>query len=90
VLLVLVIINFIKAIDFIAIFRIGGDINYNTFIDIYSMWCIGIPLTFIAVKFYHFNLVEAYIVTLFEELIKVILVIHPVHKKHWLRNRITL
>jgi len=92
VLLVLAFALFIKVINFIGIIgvlRSGGDINYSTFIDIFSMWCIGIPLTFIAVKFYNFNLVEAYIVTLFEELIKVILVIHRVHKKHWLRNILT-
>ncbi|MFT6928325.1 MAG: putative MATE family efflux protein [Psychromonas sp.] len=89
VLLVLAFALFIKVINFIGIIgvlRSGGDINYSTFIDIFSMWCIGIPLAFIAVKFYHFSLVEAYIVTLTEELIKVILVLHRVHKKHWLRN----
>jgi Na+-driven multidrug efflux pump len=52
------------------------------------MWCVGIPLTYLAVKYYNFSLVEAYIVSLSEELIKVILVIRRVHKKHWLRNMI--
>lgn len=92
VLLVLAFALFIKVINFIGIIgvlRSGGDINYSTFIDIFSMWCIGIPLAFIAVKFYHFSLVEAYIVTLSEELIKVVLVLHRVHKKYWLRNILT-
>lgn len=89
VLLVLAFALFIKVINFIGIIgvlRSGGDVNYSTFIDIFSMWFIGIPLAFIAVKFYHFSLVEAYIVTISEELIKVILVVHRIHKKHWLRN----
>ncbi|HEY5714934.1 MAG TPA: MATE family efflux transporter [Psychromonas sp.] len=89
VLLVLAFALFIRVINFIGIIgvlRSGGDVNYSTFIDIFSMWCIGIPLTFIAVKFYNFTLVEAYLVTLCEELIKIILVIQRVHKKHWLKN----
>ncbi|PKF60500.1 MATE family efflux transporter [Psychromonas sp. psych-6C06] len=89
VLLVLALVLFIRVINFIGIIgvlRSGGDINYSTFVDIFCMWCVGIPLTFIAVKYYHFSLVEAYIVMLSEELIKVLLVIHRVHKKHWLRN----
>ena len=89
VLLILAFALFVRVINFIGIIgvlRSGGDVNYSTFIDIFSMWCIGIPLTFIAVKFYNFTLVEAYIVTLFEELIKVILVIQRIHKKHWLKN----
>jgi putative MATE family efflux protein len=89
VLLVLASALFIRVINFIGIIgvlRSGGDVNYSTFIDIFCMWCVGIPLTYLAVKYYHFNLVEAYIVTLSEELIKVILVIRRVHKKHWLRN----
>lgn len=77
------VINFIGTI---GVLRSGGDVNYSTFVDLFCMWCVGIPLTFIAVKYYNFTLVEAYIVTLSEELIKVLLVIHRVHKKHWLKN----
>jgi len=89
VLLVLAIALFIRVINFIGIIgvlRSGGDINYSTFIDIFCMWCVGIPLTFIAVKYYHFTLVEAYIVMLSEEIIKVLLVLQRIHKKHWLKN----
>ncbi|WP_298940420.1 MATE family efflux transporter [uncultured Psychromonas sp.] len=89
VLLVLACALFIRVINFIGIIgvlRSGGDINYSTFMDIFCMWCIGIPLTFMAVTYYNFTLVEAYIVALSEELIKVLLVLHRVHKKHWLKN----
>jgi len=34
----------------------------------------------------NFTLVEAYIIALSEELIKVLMVLHRVHKKHWLKN----
>ncbi len=89
VLLVLACALFIRVINFIGIIgvlRSGGDINYSTFMDIFCMWCVGIPLTFIAVKYYNFTLVEAYIIALSEELIKVLMVLHRVHKKHWLKN----
>ncbi|MCW8996831.1 MAG: MATE family efflux transporter [Psychromonas sp.] len=89
VLLVLALALFVRVINFIGIIgvlRSGGDVNYSTFIDIFCMWCIGIPLTYIAVQYYHLNLVEAYLVTLSEELIKVILVIRRIHQKYWLRN----
>jgi putative MATE family efflux protein len=89
VLLVLALFLFIRVVNFIGligVLRSGGDISYSTFINIFCMWCVGIPLTFIAVKYYNFSLIEAYIVTLTEELIKIILVIHRIHKKHWLKN----
>ncbi len=92
VLLVVAIVLFIRVINFIGIIgvlRSGGDINYSTFIEISCMWCIGIPLTFIAVKYYNVTLVEAYIIMLSEELIKVLLVIQRVHKKHWLQNMLS-
>lgn len=89
VLLVLAFALSIRVINFIGIIgvlRSGGDVKYSTFIDIFCMWCIGIPAAFICVKYYNFTLVEAYLVTLSEELIKVILVIARIHKKHWLKN----
>lgn len=92
IMLVLAVVLFIRVINFIGIIgvlRSGGDVNYSTFIDLFCMWGIGIPLTFIAVKFYQATLVEAYIVMLSEELIKVLLVLQRVHKKHWLRNMLT-
>ena len=67
VLLVLACALFVRVINFIGIIgvlRSGGDINYSTFMDIFCMWCIGIPLTFIAVKYYNFTLVEAYIIVI--------------------------
>lgn len=91
VLLVLAFALSIRVINFIGIIgvlRSGGDVNYSTFIDIFCMWCVGIPLTYITVKYYDFSLVAAYIVTLSEELIKVLLVLQRIHKKHWLKNLI--
>ncbi|MEI6897468.1 MAG: MATE family efflux transporter [Psychromonas sp.] len=91
VLLILALVLFIRVINFIGIIgvlRSGGDVNYSTFVDVFCMWCVGIPLTFIAIKYYNFTLVEAYIVMLSEELIKVLMIIHRVHKKHWLKNMI--
>lgn len=89
VLLILALALFVRVINFIGIIgvlRSGGDVNYSTFIDLFCMWCVGIPLTYIAVKYYNVTLVEAYLITLSEELIKVLLVIQRVHKKQWLRN----
>lgn len=91
VLLVLAFALFVRVINFIGIIgvlRSGGDVNYSTFIDIFCMWCVGIPLTYLAVKYYNFSLVEAYLVTLSEELLKIVLVIRRIHKKHWLNNLI--
>lgn len=92
VLLILACFLFIRVINFIGILgvlRSGGDVNYSTFMNLFCMWGVGIPLTYIAVRYYDFTLVEAYIVTLSEELLKVILVIHRVRKKHWLKNMIS-
>lgn len=89
ILLILAFVLFIKVINFIGIIgvlRSGGDVNYSTFIDLFCMWCVGIPLAYIAVNYYNVNLVTAYLITLTEELIKIVLVIQRIHKKRWLRN----
>ena len=89
VLMILASFLFIRVINFIGIIgvlRSGGDINYSTFIDIFSMWCVGIPLTYIAIKYYDVSLAVAYLATLSEELIKIVLVIFRVRRKFWLKN----
>ena len=92
VLIILASFLFIRVINFIGVIgvlRSGGDVKYSTFIDIFSMWCIGIPLTYISVKYYDFTLAQAYLVALSEEVIKMLLVIHRVRKKRWLKNILT-
>lgn len=80
---------FVRVVNFIGVIGVlrgGGDVNYSTFIDVFSMWCVGIPLTYISIKYYNATLVEAYFVSLSEELVKIVLVIFRVRKKRWLKN----
>ena len=89
VLLILASFLFIRVVNFIGligVLRSGGDLHYSTFIDVFSMWCIGIPLTFIAIKYYDFTLSQAYLVALSEEMIKMVLVILRIRKNVWIKN----
>ncbi|HGY5295976.1 TPA: MATE family efflux transporter [Aeromonas salmonicida] len=73
-------------VGIIGVLRSGGDVNYSIFIDIIAMWCIGLPLAWVAVSLLGWPLSWVVAVVLLEELCKVFLVLHRIRQRHWLRN----
>lgn len=73
-------------VGIIGVLRSGGDVNYSIFIDIVGMWCIGLPLAWVAVSLLDWPLSWVVAVVLLEELSKVLLVQHRIRQRRWLRN----
>ncbi len=73
-------------VGIIGVLRSGGDVNYSIFIDIVGMWCIGIPLAWVAVTLLGWPLSWVVAVVLLEELSKVLLVQRRIRQRCWLKN----
>ncbi|MNC42098.1 MatE [compost metagenome] len=73
-------------VGIVGVLRSGGDVNYSIFIDIVAMWCIGLPLAWVAVSLLGWPLSWVVAVVLLEELCKVLLVQRRIRQRHWLKN----
>lgn len=73
-------------VGIVGVLRSGGDVNYSIFIDIVGMWCIGLPLAWVAVSLLGWPLSWVVAVVLLEELSKVLLVQRRIRQRRWLRN----
>ncbi len=79
----------IKALTFlfiVGIFRNGGDTKAAAFIDIGSVWLIGVPCTCVAGLVLKLPIEQIYITMMIEEVVKVILSIWYFRSKKWIKN----
>ncbi|RJG51267.1 MATE family efflux transporter [Motilimonas pumila] len=79
-------IKVLNMVGIMGVLRSGGDVNYSIFIDLFCMWCIGIPLAFVAATVWGWPLYLVYLCSLSEEIVKAFMVIFRVHRKKWLKN----
>lgn len=82
-------IKVLNMVGIMGVLRSGGDVNYSIFIDLFCMWCIGIPLAFVAATFWGWPLYLVYLCSLSEEIVKAVMVLLRVHRKRWLKNLVT-
>jgi putative MATE family efflux protein len=73
-------------VGIVGVLRSGGDVKYSIVIDIVGMWCIGLPLAWLAVSWLGWPLSWVVAVVLLEELSKVLMVHRRVQRRRWLRN----
>lgn len=79
----------VKSLTFyfiVGVFRNGGDTKFAAFIDISSMWLVGVPLVLIAGLVLNLPLQSIYIIMMSEEVVKLILSIWRFRSKKWIRN----
>ncbi len=87
-LLMAVLMNF-KALTFlfiVGIFRNGGDTKAAAFIDIGSVWLVGVPCTCIAGLVLKLPIEQIYMAMMIEEVVKVILSVLYFKSKKWIKN----
>jgi len=71
-----------------GILRAGGDTKFCMFVDIITIWLIGVPLSFISVLVLKLPIHLVIAVVFSEEIIKFITVIKRYKSKKWLNNLI--
>ncbi len=79
----------VKALTFlfiVGIFRNGGDTKTAAYIDIGSVWLVGVPLVMISGLVLKLSVEQIYMVMMLEEVVKVILSISYFRSKKWIKN----
>ena len=67
--------------------RAGGDSLFLMFLDGGIMWCVGIPLAFIAVGVFHVtNIALLFIIIQIEQLVRLVVGMIRYKKGYWIRN----
>lgn len=71
-----------------GILRAGGDTKFCMFLDIVTIWFIGVPLSFFAVLVLHLPVHLVMAVVFGEEVLKLIIVLRRYVSKKWINNLI--
>ncbi len=70
-----------------SILRSGGDTKYCFYLEVFSLWFIGIPIAAIAGLVIGLDVVYVYAMMIFsDELVKLILGLKRVYSKKWVKN----
>ncbi|MCP5076954.1 MAG: MATE family efflux transporter, partial [Psychromonas sp.] len=72
-----------------GVLKSGGDIKYSAFIDLFGLWCIGIPAAILGALFWNLPLHWVLLMMLSEEVVKALLTVQRMFKKRWLTNLVT-
>lgn len=79
-------VKMLTSLFIVGILRSGGDTRFSLFLEIGSVWGIGVPLAFIGAAFLKFPVYIVVAMIYFEEVVKLILVLPRFKSKKWIRN----
>lgn len=83
---IVMIIRAYNLVMIVGILRGGGDATYGSILQGITLWCIGIPLAFVAAFILNLPVYFVVAFTAIEEIIKVILIIKRFKSFKWIRN----
>lgn len=72
-----------------GVLKSGGDIKYSAFIDLFGLWCVGIPAAILGALIWQWPLHWVLLMMLSEEVVKALLTIQRMFKKRWLTNLVS-
>jgi putative MATE family efflux protein len=76
-------INFIL---FIGALRAGGDTRFAMFMELFSIWVIGVPAALIGGFVLHLPVYGVYMLVLLEEVVKVFVMVRRYRSRKWIHN----
>lgn len=79
----------LSAVYIVGILRGGGDTKYSLFLEIFNVYLIGIPLSFIGVLIFKLPIYWVVFLTNFEEITKAILGTRRLHSNKWAKNMVS-
>lgn len=79
-------VRFITVLLIIGILRGGGDVKKALFIEIITMWCVGIPLCVLGTYVFKWPIHMVFALVLLEEISKLILSLKRYRSKKWIHN----
>jgi len=79
-------INFIL---FVGVLRAGGDTRFAMFMELFSIWAIGVPAALIGGFVLHLPVYGVYLMVLLEELVKVFIITRRYLSRKWIHNLVS-
>ena len=80
-------INFIL---FVGALRAGGDTRYAMFMELFSIWTIGVPAALIGGFVLRLPVYGVYMLVLLEELVKVFIITHRYLSRKWIHDLVNV
>ena len=80
-------INFIL---FVGALRAGGDTRFAMFMEIFSIWVIGVPAALIGGFVLRLPVYGVYLMVLLEELVKAFIIVHRYRSRKWIHDLVNL
>ncbi len=71
-----------------GILRAGGDTRFCMFLDMVTIWLMGVPLSFFSVLVLHLPIHLVIAVVFSEEIIKMVIILKRYKSRKWLNNLI--
>ncbi|MEG0513250.1 MAG: hypothetical protein RR653_11120 [Clostridia bacterium] len=73
-----------NTINVVGVLRSGGDTMFSLFLDVGTLWLVGVPATGIAALLLHWPLEYVYLCTFLEEIVKALIGLPHFRKKKWM------
>jgi putative MATE family efflux protein len=80
-------INFIL---FVGVLRAGGDTRFAMFMELFSIWVIGVPAALIGGFVLHLSVTGVYMLVLLEELVKVFIITRRYLSRKWIHDLVNV
>jgi len=80
----------INFIFFIGALRAGGDTRFAMFMEIFSIWVIGVPAALIGGFVLKLPVYGVYLMVLLEELVKAFIIVHRYRSRKWIHDLVNL
>lgn len=71
---------------FLSILRSGGDTRFAFFIDVGTIWLVGVPLAFSAAFIFGWPIQYVYLMAMVDEVTKFAIGLHRYFSKKWIQN----
>ena len=71
---------------FIGALRAGGDTRFAMFMEIFSIWTVGVPMALLGGFVFHLPVYWVYVMVLAEEAVKAIVIQFRFHSRKWIHD----
>ncbi len=78
--------RFFNVAMIVGVFRGGGDTTYSMLVQLGTVWCVSIPLGFIAAVYLKLTLPQVFFVICLEEVVKVVFEANRLRSGKWIKN----
>ena len=75
-----------NSVVIVGVLRGGGDTNFSLYLEMASIWLVGVPLAFIGVKLLKLPVYYVYLLATAEEVVKFATSIPRIFSRKWIRN----